>query len=113
AGRRAEVVRVSVEIEVVDDPARACSAMLVGAAAGGGHVVLAGGTSPGAAYGVFVDAVRSVGVDLSGTTFWFGDERCVPPNDERSNYLMVRGTLIDPLGEVSQPIVRRIHGELG
>jgi len=104
---------MSVEIEVVEDPARACSAMLVGAAAGGGHIVLAGGTSPGAAYGAFVDAVRSVGVDLAGTTFWFGDERCVAPNDERSNYLMVRGTLLDPLGDSSEPIVRRIEGELG
>jgi hypothetical protein len=29
-----------VDIEVVDDPGRVCAAMLVGVAAGGGHVVL-------------------------------------------------------------------------
>ncbi len=37
---------VSTEIEILDDPARACAAMLIGAAAGGGHVVLTGGSTP-------------------------------------------------------------------
>ena len=74
------------EIEVVDDPGRACSAMLVGVAAGGGHIVLTGGSTPRAAYGEFVDAVDAVGIDVSACTMWFGDERCVPPEDERSNY---------------------------
>ncbi len=104
---------MSLEIEVLDDPARACAAMLVGAAAGPGHIVLAGGSTPAAAYQEFVRVVRAVGVDLSQTTFWFGDERCVPPDDERSNYLMVKRTLLDPLSERSPPVVRRIKGELG
>ncbi len=33
------------------------------------------------------------------TTFWFGDERCVAPDDERSNYAMVKESLLDPLGD--------------
>ena len=104
---------MSVEFEVVEDPARACSALIVGAAAAGGQIVLAGGSTPRAAYGEFVDAVRDVGIELSGTTFWFGDERCVAPDDQRSNYLMVKQSLLDRLGDANQPQVHRIHGELG
>ena len=104
---------MSLEIEIVENPARACAAMLVGAAAGGGHLVLAGGSTPRAAYEEFVTAVSSVGVDLAGTTLWFGDERCVPLDDERSNYRMVKESLLDPLGEDNQPQVRRMKGELG
>jgi 6-phosphogluconolactonase len=104
---------VSVEIEVVEDPARAFSAMLVGAAAGGGDIVLAGGSTPRAAYRAFVEAVRSVDIDISKATLWFGDERCVPPDDDRSNYKMVKESLLDPLGDRAHPQVHRIRGELG
>lgn len=104
---------MSVELEVVEDPARACAAMLVGACAGGGHVVLAGGSTPKLAYGQLVEAVGAVGLDLSETTLWFGDERCVPPEDERSNHRMVTEALLDPLGPDNQPIVKRMEGERG
>ena len=89
--------------------------MLVGAAAGSGHIVLTGGSTPRAAYGEFVDAVRSVGVDVSGSTLWFSDERCVPPEDERSNYAMAKASLLDPLARdgASLPTVHRMRGELG
>ena len=46
-----------------------------------------------------------------GAHVWFGDERAVPPDDERSNYRLVRETLLDRLR--LQPEVHRIHGELG
>lgn len=104
---------MTVEIEIVDDPARACAAMLVGAAAGGGHLVLAGGSTPKAAYAELVQAVHAVGVDLGATTFWIGDERCVAPDDELSNFAMIKRSLLDPLADVAQPVVRRIKGELG
>ena len=104
---------MSVEIEVVENPGRVCAAMLVGAAAGGGDVVLTGGSAPKPAYEELVRAVQTVGIDLTHTTFWFGDERCVEPDDERSNYGMVRRTLLDPLGEENQPAVWRMKGELG
>ena len=77
---------MSTSFEVVEHPARACAALMVGAATHGGHIVLAGGSTPRAAYEHFVHAVRAVGVDLSSTTFWIGDERCVEPDDDRSNY---------------------------
>jgi 6-phosphogluconolactonase len=104
---------MAVEIEVVDDPGRACSAMLVGVAAGGGQIVLTGGSTPRAAYGEFVQAVRAVGIDISRSTMWFGDERCVPPDDERSNYGMAKAAIFDPLGDLPRPTVHRMKGELG
>ncbi len=104
---------MSVEIEIVEDPARACAAMMVGAAADGGHVVLAGGSTPRAANEEFVAAVGAVGLDLSATTFWLGDDRAVPPDDDRSNFKMIRESLLDPLGEDKVGRVVRIKGELG
>jgi 6-phosphogluconolactonase len=104
---------MSVELEVVEDPGRACAAIMVGAAAGGGHLVLTGGSTPRAAYREFVQAARAVHLDLRQSIFWFGDERCVPPDDERSNYRMVREAMLDALGEQGSPTVHRIAGELG
>jgi 6-phosphogluconolactonase len=102
---------MSVEVEIVEDPARACAAMMVGAAAGGGHIVLTGGSTPRVAYEEFVRAVSAVDVDVSGTHFWFGDERCVGPDDERSNFRMAREALFAPLGD--GPVVHRMTGEAG
>jgi 6-phosphogluconolactonase len=105
---------VPVDIEILDDPARACAAMLVGVAAGGGQIVLTGGSTPRAAYTEFVEAVRSVGIDVSRCELWFSDERCVSPDDDRSNYAMVRASLIEPLEQFgASPTVHRMRGELG
>jgi 6-phosphogluconolactonase len=104
---------MAVEIEILDDPARACAAMLVGVAAGSGNIVLTGGSTPRAAYGEFVDAVQSVGIDVSACVMWFSDERCVPPEDERSNYGMVKAAMLDPLGSGRHPVIHRMKGELG
>ena len=87
---------MTLEIEVLDHPARACGAMMVGAAIGGGDVVLTGGSTPKAAYAEFAEAVRIVGLDLADTTFWMGDERCVAPDDPRANYRMIKESLLEP-----------------
>jgi 6-phosphogluconolactonase len=104
---------VSVDIEVVDDPARACAAMLLSAVLHGGDVVMTGGSGARPAYEELASAIRSVGGDLGTTTLWFGDERCVPPDDELSNYRLVKQTLLDPLSDLPAPTVMRMHGELG
>jgi len=103
---------MTVAFEVGENPARACAAMMVNAAIGGGQIVLAGGSTPKAAYEEFVGAVRSVGLDVSRTTFWLGDERCVEPDDDRSNFKLIKQSLLDPLAE-HEPVVHRIKGELG
>jgi 6-phosphogluconolactonase len=99
---------MSVELRVVDDPAATCAQILVEVAARGGHIVLAGGSTPRAAY----QRAASMGTPWTAVTAWFGDERCVPPDDERSNYAMAKAALLDPLGEAG-PTVKRIRGELG
>ncbi|MDQ2894926.1 MAG: 6-phosphogluconolactonase [Actinomycetota bacterium] len=104
---------MSVKFEVVEHPARACAALMVGAATRGGNIVLAGGSTPRAAYEHFVHAVSSVGLDLTQTTFWIGDERCVEPDDDRANSKMIQGALVEPLAGKTPVHVERIHGELG
>lgn len=104
---------MTARIEVLDDPARACAAMLLSAVLHGGDVVLTGGSTPGPAYQELASALHEVGGDLHATTLWFGDERCVPPHDERSNFRLVKQTLLDPLSDLPAPTVMRIHGELG
>jgi 6-phosphogluconolactonase len=103
---------MTVSFEIVDDPARACAALMVGAAIGGGDIVLTGGSTPRAAYQHLVEAVQSVDIDLRDTTFWVGDERCVDPEDDRSNYKMIKESLLDPLGDRAPRFVR-MKGELG
>jgi 6-phosphogluconolactonase len=99
---------VSVELRVVEDPAATCAEQLVTVAAAGGHIVLAGGSTPRAAY----QRAARAGTSWSQATAWFGDERCVPPDDERSNYAMAKAALLDPLGD-GAPTVKRMRGELG
>lgn len=104
---------MSVEIEVLEDPAHACVASLLSAMLRGGDVVLTGGSTPRAAYEELASEIRSGGGDLGDTTVWFSDERCVPPHDERSNFRLVKQALLDPLAEVTAPTVHRMRGELG
>src|SRR5919108_423225 len=49
-----------------------------------------GGTTPGKAY---ARAAR-LEPDWSGVELWWGDERGVPPDDERSNYRLAKQTLL-------------------
>jgi len=99
---------MSVELRVVEDPAAVCAELLIDAASEGGDIVLAGGSTPRAAY----QAAASAGTSWARATAWFGDERCVAPDDERSNYAMAKAALLDPLGD-GAPTVKRIRGELG
>lgn len=104
---------MSIEIETVEDPARASSAMLVGALVGGADVVLTGGSTPRQAYLHLATALRDMELDSSEARVWFSDERCVPPDDEESNFKLVNDTLLAGLDGRPQPDVRRIRGELG
>ncbi len=94
---------MSLALQVVDDPAGVCAELLDEVAGAGGHIVLAGGNTPRAAY------ERAGASDWASATVWFGDERCVPPDDSRSNYGMARDALLSRV----QPTVHRIPAELG
>jgi 6-phosphogluconolactonase len=95
-----------VDIRVEDDPARSAAELLAGAAEAGGHVALSGGSTPARAY----ELAALLQPDWSRVHVWFGDERAVPPDDERSNYRLARTTLLDALAR--PPETHRIRGEL-
>ena len=95
------------ELRVVEDPAAEVAELLAEIAGAGGHVVLTGGSSPKRAY----ELAAGRGVDWSGATVWFGDERCVPPDHEWSNYAMADAALLAKLDP--RPTVHRMEGELG
>ncbi|HZW53565.1 MAG TPA: 6-phosphogluconolactonase [Candidatus Elarobacter sp.] len=74
------------------------------------HVALAGGSTPRAVNALLAAPPRRDVIDWTRIVFWFGDERCVPPDDEDSNYRMNRETLLDPLG-IDPARVHRMRGE--
>ena len=77
---------------------------------GDASLVLAGGTTPRAAYMLLAKAPRRNAIDWTRVTLLFGDERCVPPTDAESNYRMAREAL---LAHVPLPAsaVLRMRGE--
>ena len=93
---------------VLKDPAAAAAERLAAAANAGGQIVLTGGSTPRVAY----ERLATMNVDWSACTLWFGDERCVPPDDEHSNFGMARDALLNRLPGAA-PDVRRIEGERG
>jgi 6-phosphogluconolactonase len=73
-------------------------------------MVLAGGSTPRLLYSLLTEPPYRDGVPWDRTFFVFGDERCVPPDDEASNYRMARETLFEPL-EIPELRVLRMKGE--
>ena len=74
------------------------------AARGAAHLALAGGTTPAGAYALLAPS------SWEDVELWFGDERCVGPQDPQSNYRMAAQTL---LGHAAGALVHRIEGERG
>ncbi len=97
------------DIRVVDDPAAFVARLLNEAAAAGRHIVLTGGSTPKLAY----EIAASSQPDWSKATVWWGDERCVAPTDERSNYGMAAAALLDRLPQERRPRIMRMEGEKG
>ncbi len=72
------------------------------------HLALAGGTTPARAHELLaplVDNWRHVHI-------WVGDERAVGPDDEDSNWKMVRESLLDHI-EIPSDNLHRVLGEEG
>ncbi len=95
---------MSVNIEVLDDPAAAVADLLVQAS---GDIVITGGSSPKRAYELAA-ARRS---DWGDVTVWFTDERAVAPDHEFSNFAMVDAAWLSQVA--TPPKVHRMKGELG
>ncbi len=77
------------------------------AARGRFRLSLCGGSTPRPIYEALA---RSTGLDWSKVQLTFGDERCVPPGHERSNYRMVEEALLTKVPLPGNQILR-MEGE--
>ena len=74
-------------------------------------VALSGGTTPLSLYRLLASEPYSERVDWSRTHIFWGDERCVPPDNSESNYLNTKQTLLDDI-QIPEENVHRILAEL-
>ena len=72
-------------------------------------IALAGGSTPKAAYTLLASSFGDA-LDWARVRFFFGDERCVPPDDDESNYKMAKTTMLDALA-IAGVNVFRMRGE--
>lgn len=70
---------------------------------------LGGGSTPAELYSLLASAEYVRRIDWSRVHFFWGDERCVPPEHHDSNYRMAKSTLLD----VVQPPESHVHRMLG
>ena len=81
------------ELVITDDAESAAleaARLLAEVAMRGGAVALAGGSTPRRAY----ELAAGLQPDWSHVDVWLGDERCVAPDDARSNLRLVRESLV-------------------
>lgn len=102
---------ITPDIQIQDDPVPAFTQAILETARAQGHIVLTGGSTPKVAYQHAAEQPEA----FAGAHIWFGDERCVAPDDENSNFGMARQTLLDPLEQAGVGLggVHRMKGELG
>jgi 6-phosphogluconolactonase len=102
---------VSLHLQVFEtegEAFRATAEELIAAARAGGALALSGGSGPPAAFKL----AAALEPDWTGARIYWGDERAVKPDDERSNYRLAKESLFERL-ERTPNAVYRIEGELG
>ena len=97
-----------VDLRILDDPAAAAAELLADAARAGSRIALAGGSTVAPAF----ERAAALEPDWSRAELYWGDERAVSPDDERSNYRIARAALLDRLLTAPRA-VHRIEGERG
>ena len=73
------------------------------------NVALSGGSTPLVIFRQL--QVTTKPEEWSGIHLYWGDERCVPPDDPQSNFGQAQSLLIGPLG-IQEQQVHRIRGEM-
>ena len=96
-----------VVVDTAEEAARRTAQLLAAAARAGGNIALSGGSGTERAY----ELAAELEPVWSSVEVWWGDDRCVPPDDELSNYRMAKEALLDRLA-VPPAAVHRIEGEL-
>lgn len=74
-------------------------------------VALSGGSTPKAMFALLAAEPFLSRIDWAKVFFFWGDERCVPPDHPDSNYRMTSEALLSKVG-VPEKNVFRMHGEL-
>jgi len=97
---------------VAQEAAKFIAAVGIGRVYGHGRfdLVLSGGRTPLPIYGRLAAEFGHQMRLWTHTHIWWGDERCVAPNNHQSNYYAARLSLIMPLA-IADDRVHRIHGE--
>ena len=72
------------------------------------HIAISGGSTPLSIFRKLAETTRKE--EWSKIRLYWGDERCVSPDDEQSNFGNAKNTLIDPV-ELPEDHVHRIRGE--
>jgi len=75
------------------------------------HLALSGGNTPRPTY----ESLASLLANWSGVQLWYGDERCVEPDDPESTHRLVAESLLARIAAGGQQLPRehRVRGELG
>src|SRR5262249_50959191 len=108
--RRGRMSAAAPQIKVYDDLAglaRATGEFFVARSQqtqGAFRVALSGGHTPIELHELLAASSHRERVAWDRVQFYWGDDRCVPPDDEQSNYRMARETLLDPLGIPAEQI---------
>jgi 6-phosphogluconolactonase len=72
-------------------------------------IALSGGSTPAILFRLLAEEYNNQ-IDWTKLHFFWGDERCVPPDDEESNYKMTRELLFDKVA-IPADNIYRIRGE--
>jgi len=73
-------------------------------------VALSGGSTPRVLYSLLAAPAFKDRIDWRRIHFFWGDERCVPPDDSESNYRVVHEALLSKI-EIPPENIHRMAGE--
>lgn len=73
-------------------------------------ISLSGGSTPKVLFKYWADNYNK-SIDWERISFFWGDERCVPPDDPMSNYGMTKELLFDKIERIDESKIYRIQGE--
>lgn len=74
------------------------------------NIALSGGTTPKVIFDYWAENCKD-SIDWSRLFFFWGDERCVPPENVMNNYGMTKDHLFDKIPAIPRNNIYRIHGE--
>ena len=75
------------------------------------RMALSGGSTPRPVYSLLAAPPRIAAVDWSRVEFFWGDERCVPPDHPESNFGVARQLLLDRLAGLRQAAIHRMPAD--